>query len=149
VKFVLNVTSPDCNWRGIAVVDLAPAAIKVLLARRELYQMVKSRDEDINTLFFWDATNCTYYENANLDDLFDEGTVEKLEDGDGVVLLAEVTANFEELLGEMEYVELDQILIDDEGIRFYAGLEHSNEYIQSALIKYELLLAQLPTTPTT
>ncbi len=147
MKFILEVSATDgstLGWHGVAVVDLSKENIQKLLARRELFQMVRSKDDRLWDMFFSDDTDCVYYENAELGDVLNTSELATFEQEELLLFLdSSRDAALEEALGDMERTEVDQIIVDDVGVRFYAGLRHSDENIESVYLKYDRLLMAL------
>jgi hypothetical protein len=151
MKFILEVSATDgatLGWHGVAVVDLSKENIQKLLVRQELFQMVRSKDDGLWDMFFADDTACCYYENADLEDVLNTSELATFEQEEVLLFLdSSRDSVLEEALGDVERTEIDQVVIDDVGVRFYAGLRNSDESIESVYLKYDRLLTALRASP--
>jgi hypothetical protein len=136
MKILLQCTSsnPDLSWCRYALVELTDEAKKEILARRELHQMVKSRDKDVWDLTFWGIPGEFY------DDLDPEEwlTVEEqavFESKEWIVLEADFGIH-----DDAARTECDRMVINDDGFYWKCIVKHTDVYIETTKIPYEALL---------
>jgi hypothetical protein len=120
------------------LVELNDDYKKQLFARRELLQMVRSKDSDIYALPFWGIPG--RFHNIDLAEI-----LESFGDIDAEYLVMEDTFEIE---GDVDNededdpirTELEMVYITEDGFYFTAGIEHSSINVESRKIPYEVLL---------
>ena len=156
MRFILRASAMGAgyeSWGGHAWVDLDAEDVKSIFARKELFQMASSRDSDLYEMYYWNSP--AYFFNAlDPSEFLTEEEVALFDDNDRV----EVPEGREHIVRlddsddepneqGLERVECEQTIIDAEGVRFLAILKHTDHYVVTCTISYELLLPMLEQKP--
>ncbi|MDA4131908.1 MAG: hypothetical protein OK454_02105 [Thaumarchaeota archaeon] len=148
MRFMIRALQQEYNddpWSGWAWVVLDDAAIKELLEKRELLQMVKSKSDQIYEMWFW-SHPAYFFEDGdiNYEDFLTRVEIEEFEsegflrvpdtrelpmDGEGVGFGR-----------EPEGADCEQLVISERGVSFYSCLERIDGNVRSDEVSYELLL---------
>ena len=137
MKILLTCTSSnsDLCWCQYAIVTLSDEARKEVLARRELHQMVKSRDADLWDLTFWGIPG-EFYDDLNIEDLLTDEQHAAFESKDWVVL----PDDFEDPVVDAARTECDRMVITVDGFYWKAIAKHTDVYVETATMPYEAVL---------
>jgi hypothetical protein len=146
MKILLKCTTSDenLNWCRFALVTLSDEAKKEVLARRELFQMVKARDADLWCLNFWGISG-DFYDTLNIETLLTDDQLMKLETEDYIVLPdgmvgpASVYQAFFEGLDPAR-TECDRMIVDDGGFYWKCIVKHTNVYVETVRLPFEAVL---------
>lgn len=120
-----------------AVVELSDEAKKEILARRELFQMCKSKDSSLWSLVFWDSV-CQYFDYDEWDPLeaLTEEQVKLFETNEYVVL----PDDFEIPEDDAARTECDRMVITDDSVYWKCIAKHTDVYVETRNLPYEELL---------
>lgn len=134
MKILLQCTSSDENlsWCQHALVELTDDAKKEVLARRELHQMVKSRDKDLWNIDFWGIPG-EFYDELNIEDLLTDELQAEYESKGWLV----VPDGFE-VTEEASRTECDRMVISDDGFWWKCIVKHTEVYIETTRLPYEV-----------
>ena len=125
------------NSVNCLLVEIDEDVKKEILARRELLQMVRSRDKQVLSMSFWGIPGDFY------DEAFDEllGENEMTFDSKQILVMDDdfVIEHEREEDGPVR-TELDQMVITENGFYFTAGLKYGSSWVESRELSYELLL---------
>lgn len=137
MKILLTCTSsnPDLSWCRYAVVELTDEARKEVLARRELHQMVKSRDRDLWDLTFWGMPG-EFYDDIDTEDLLTDEQQAELESKEWLVLPDDSDID----VSDAARTECDRMVINDDGFYWKCIAKHTDVYIETSKIPYEAVL---------
>lgn len=137
------------NGANCFLLELTAEGAKELLARRELFQVVQSKDKGLYALTFWSLPGefydiCEDTLHELLGGLVSEfNTNEHIVVPDGFVLYGSEEAASEDDddtdVGGIR-TEVEMTFITESGVYFRAGLKHSSTYVESRLLPFELLL---------
>lgn len=121
---------PNC-----LLIELDDVAKKDILDRRELLQMVLSKDKDLYELAFWSIPGDFY----SVD--WDELSERLGDDADELetkgYLIVDDDFVFEE---EVTSTEVEMTCVTTQGVYFRAGIEHSSAYVESRYLSYAALV---------
>lgn len=142
MRFLTRTASSDGDYDGdcaYAVIDISESCAVCILSRRELLQMVKTKDDSINTLHFWDCS-AVYYAGVKelrkltFDGCSEEKLKEILQDGHTVSLREDV-----ELPEELQRTECDQLVISDTAFYWQCYPKHTSLTVETECLSYDEL----------
>ena len=136
MKILLQCTSSDENlsWCQYALVYLTDDAKKEILTRRELHQMVKSRDKDLWNIDFWGIPG-EFYDTLNTEDLLTDEQQAEFESKQYLIMPDDFV-----LEDEGARTECDRMVIGDDGFWWKCIVKHSDVYIETTRLPYEVAL---------
>jgi hypothetical protein len=136
MKILLQCTSSDENlsWCQYALVTFGDDVKKEVLVRRELHQMVKSRDKDLWNMDFWGIPG-EFYDNLNVEDCLTDEQQAILESNGYVVLPDDF-----EVSDEASRTECDRMVVGDDGFWWKCVVKHTDVYIETTRLPYEIAL---------
>jgi len=138
---ILMSTSGSEDRPSFMILELDEAAKKAILARRELLEMVRSKDDTIQTFETWNCP-CEFYDFDVLDALdLEDDEREALEEGDTLFITLE--DSFEPGV-EPARTECDREVIGEDGVYWRSFVKNTDCYVESMELPYEELLKSEP-----
>jgi hypothetical protein len=137
----LSTSNPSTGRTGTVFVDLSKSHAQNLLAKHELFQMVKGRDENLNEMYFSDPTTALFYKDPDLGEVLTEKECLEYDDA-GILFLTEGHAISEVFEEEDQPIE-HQVILDEVGVRFWSVFQDSTETFVSDHIPYGRLIDAL------
>lgn len=148
MKIVTRSSSsqPDLGWGSYSIVEITKELRDQVLARREIFQMVQSKDPTILSLSFWDCS-AEFFDNLDtvkFTEDFKNNSLQILEDNFSPCFGDE---NEEDLDGTADYdedcrTECDCLVIEERGFYWRAIVKHTDTYVETTLIPYDWLMEQ-------
>lgn len=130
------------GWCEYAVLELYDATIRDILARRELFQTAHRRDKDLWSMVFWGIPG-EFYDDLPLDDLLNDDQRAGFETDQYLVLPEEFSLTEDpkiKAVVEAARTECDRLVIEETLFYFKAIVKHTDVYVETPGLKYELLL---------
>jgi hypothetical protein len=143
MQFLVCVRSDQQElWYGACLVQVDKEDVQVLSGFKELFQMVKSRDDSLYEMYFWDRMTVSFYESPLYEDFLSEEEHAELDSND--ILKLPDAREISKALGNPERTECDQFIVVEEGVRFMAIPKHCDYRIETAsTITWDMLLEVL------
>lgn len=111
---------------------------KLILARRELFQMVRSRDPDVSSMDFHGVPG-EFYDEA-FDELLEERQENEFDNKESLVVADDFVIKYDEEEDGPIRTECDRMVVNARGFYFTAALKHGSSWVESRELAYELLL---------
>lgn len=145
MRFILRAQETGDSstpWFGHTFVTLTTEHIKELFARRELFQMCKSRDDKLHELRFWGNEALLVTDEADLLRMLTEDELAQYDEHDRLLVLDE-RENFDLLIADdaeaAPTVDVDLTVIGEEGVHYCFMLDGSDAIVASTMITWEML----------
>jgi hypothetical protein len=139
MKILFNCYANNENFDGCqyALIELSDEAKKEIIARRELFQMVKSKDSGLWSLTFWDAA-CEFYDYDDWapEDAFTDEQAKRFE-AQGYLVLPD---DFEESEADAARTECDRMVVTADSVYWKCIAKHTDVYVETRQLPYEVLL---------
>jgi len=113
-----NYVSNESDAGGYALITIDEATVKVILERKELFQMVKSKDSDLESMGFWgtEAEFFDCYAGQYIEESLGEAKNTELEEGN----LVRVSEDFAIPDNRRTRTDCDRMIIREDGITWSA-----------------------------
>ena len=130
----------DCN---AFVADIGEKAKADILARREIFQMAKSRAPDLNEMTFW-LCHGEFQEWLDVDDVLDEESEEHdlFEDNGWAFLPEGVEVGDGDEDDDVLRTECDKLVITESGFYYAALWKHTDVAVETHEVPYEALFGK-------
>ena len=136
-----NYVSNESDAGGYALITLDDAVVKTILERKELHQMVKSKDKELVTLEFWGAEaeffDC--YVGQYIEETLTEEEVTGLDEG----CLIRVADSFELPDGVRIRTDCDRMVIREDGITWSASCHYGNGDFETRELSFDEMITSV------
>lgn len=124
----------DCSY---AVIEIDNELAKEILAKRELFQMVKSKASEVLDIRFWDGSTTWFHELDAIKHLL-PGSVEDAEDHAHSEPFLRLKDDGE--VPDGQRTECDTLVLTNDYFEWRAIPKHCSLHVETSGIKYEVLL---------